>query len=535
MKMTDSVKTRKRSALKASGDMRRLIKSLRKDSGFALHLLICDSAAIARKKLKELISEFDEQLKVVDISKETDPGEYLLFKTTHTLKEQIICVSGLENCVYPPEGAPNLEALPSLNNRLFPLRQQGRPVLLIIPTNLYEMVKEEAPDIWEWRSGLYLFEEQDEDRYETSTFLCDHFLGSSNSETQAQKQALLQLYKIMKYEYASESANNAAIFEHGLLGKIGCVHYKLGNYRKAFDYFRKQLDLCDIIGEEKLYPSVLNNIGMLYAALSNYDEALGYLQRAWTIGNRTLRGDSHPNKAIMLSNIGEVHYYLGNYQEAFLNCRQALRMSEKRLGMRHPNLVPIINKFARVLREQKQFDDALDHYRRALHIVEKQFEIDHPYLAVVLQNIGMTYFSQEKYDAARRYMYRTVEITEKALGPEHPYLGLVLNNIGLTHYHSDHEEWALKYFTWALEIRKNSVGPQDLLIGMISANIAKVRYNQGKYEEAKAYLREALDSYRLKLPDGHPEIENIKQWILLVNDAQFAARRNASLEPGAGE
>jgi tetratricopeptide (TPR) repeat protein len=533
--MEVSKKGKKKRSVKATGDMARLLQFFPNSGGFSLHLLVYDSPAILKRKLKELTDELEEGCKVIDLSEFEDPIDNLLSKISRVSEEETIAVTGLETCVYPAEYEINLEFLPALNNSLFQLRELKRPLLLFISINLIDMIKEDASDIWEWRSGVYLFEERDEDRYETATFLCDHFLGSLNSENYDEKQRLLILYKTLNFEYASESPENGVVLEQALLGKIGCVLYKLGDYRIAFDYFKKQLDFCEIIGDDKLLPSVLNNIGMVYAALSNYNEALSYLKRAWKIGEKNLRGDNHPNKAIMLSNIGEVHYYLGDLQEAFINCRQALRMSEKRLGMRHPNLVPLINKLARVFREQKQFEDALDHYRRALHIVEKQFEIDHPYLAVVLQNIGMTYFSQEKYDASRRYMYRTVEITEKSLGPEHPYLGLLLNNIGLTHYHNDHEAWALKYFNWALEIRKKSIGPQDLLIGTISSNIAKVYYNQGRYDEARMHLREAYDIYRLKLPDSHLEIDSIKQWLLLVNDAQISAKKSATLQPKTEE
>lgn len=528
--MADNGKSKTRRTLKATGDMLRLIKALPAAKAFSLHLFIGDSENVIKRKLKELNDVFGEEIETLDLTKSNTPVPYLLSSVSKSGPGKIIVVNGLGKCIYPVENEIDLEFLPALNARLFELRKLNYRLVVVIPIHLYETIKEDAPDIWEWRSGLYLFEERNDDRYETSTYLCDHFLGSLHSETYLQKQTLRHLYKTLKFEYTEETHDNGLILEHTLLGKIGCLLYKLGNYRQAFDYFRKQLDFCEIIEDEKLFPPVLNNIGMVYAALSNYDEALEYLQRAWKIGETTLRGDNHPNKSIMLSNIGEVHLCLGNLQDAFLNCRQALRMSEKRLGMRHPNLVPIINKYARVLREQKQYDDALDQYRRALHIVEKQFDIDHPYLAVVLQNIGMTYFSQEKYDVARRYVYRTVEITERALGAEHPYFGLLLNNIGLTHYHTDHEDWALKYFTWALEIRKNSVGSQDLLIGTISSNIAKVIYNQGKYDEAKAYLREAHDIYRLKLPEDHPELESVKQWILMVTEAQFAAKKEAKLQ-----
>jgi hypothetical protein len=49
------------------------------------------------------------------------------------------------------------------------------------------------------------------------------------------------------------------------------------------------------------------------------------------------------------------------------------------------------------------------------------------------------------------------------------------------------------------------------------------------------HLREAYDIYRLKLPDSHLEIDSIKQWLLLVNDAQISAKKSATLQPKTEE
>ncbi len=514
--MAQSGKAKKISR-KMSGEMPRLLAGLQPSQGFSLHLVICDAKAVIKKKLKELGEALAERLETVDLAKATDAVALLLEQVSRVPAGKIIAVTGLEKHISPSEKEYDPHFLPALNLKLFDLRRLDIPIVLILPIHQFEALKEEAPDIWEWRNGLYLFEERDEDRFQTAAFLCDHFMGSNNSESYLQKQTLLALYEALKFEYDS-AAREGLLNEFNLLGKIGCLYYKLGNYRSAFNYFRKQLDFMEIAGDEDLYPPVLNNIGMVYAALSNYGEALDYLQRALKIGERTLRGDNHPNKAIMLSNIGEISFYLGDMQEAFLSCRQALRMAEKRLGMRHPTLIPIILKLAMVFREQGNYEDALDHYRRALHLVEKQFDIEHPYLAMVLQNIGMTYFHQKKYEMARRYIYRTLEISERALGAEHPYIAIMLNHVGVAHYYGSHYDWALKYFFWAMDIRAKSIGPQDLLIGTIYSNIGKVYHDRGNFPEAQVYFRKAHDIYRLQLPEDHPDTRSLEQFIFRVEE-----------------
>lgn len=507
----------KKTSHKISGEMPRLLAGLQPSQGFSLHLVIYDARSVIKKKLKELGEALAERLEIVDLAKTSAAVSLLLERVSGVPAGKIIAVTGLEKHISPTEKEYNPDFLPALNLKLFELRRSNIPIVFILPIYHFKTLREQAPDIWEWRNGLYLFEERDEDRFQSASFLCDHFMGSLNSDSYQQKKTLLALYEALKFEYDS-AAPEGLLNEFHLLGKIGCLNYKLGNYRNAFNYFRKQLDFLEIGGEESLYPPVLNNIGMVYAALSNYGEALDYLQRALKIGDRTLRGDNHPNKAIMLSNIGEISFYLGDMQQAFLSCRQALRMAEKRLGMRHSTLIPLIMKLAMVYREQGNYEDALDHYRRALHLVEKQFDIEHPYLAMVLQNIGMTYFHQKKYEMARRYIYRTLEISERALGAEHPYLAIMLNHVGVAHYNSGHYHWALKYFFWALDIRSKSIGPQDLLIGTIYRNIGKVYHDRGNFPEAQVYFRKAHDIYRLQLPEDHPDTRSLEQFIFRVEE-----------------
>jgi hypothetical protein len=46
-------KEKKRRRVKATGDTARLVQNLQKASGFSLHLLMYDSPAILKRKLKE--------------------------------------------------------------------------------------------------------------------------------------------------------------------------------------------------------------------------------------------------------------------------------------------------------------------------------------------------------------------------------------------------------------------------------------------------------------------------------------------------
>lgn len=503
-------------------DLPRLLKALGKSGEFSLHFVLYDTSQ-TRDYLLDQISRLEKlPLKKITLDKQSSTVEALLQKLASIPTGKCALIDEFDKAVMPNDNTYRFELLDGLNQQLFELRKFARPVVLLLPINFMESLREDAPDLWEWRAATYLFEETDRDRYRTAYYISDHFADSNSAETYARKQNLLSLYHTLNIEYQDESLDDGLLLQYNVSGKIAALLYKLGEYKKAYEQLNQQMDLAMLIGNEKLFPEILNNIGNIYEASGSYEEALTYLNQAWKIGEKHLRGDYHPAKAVIMGNIGNVYCSLGDYNEAFLRCRKALRMAENKLGMRHHSLIPVLLKMGRVLRKRKLFEDALDHYRRALQIVESRLQIENPYASAILQQIGMAYYGQNKLDLARRYVYRTLEMTERAFGAEHPYLGMILNNVGLTHFHTDNGDTALKYFFWASEIRTNAVGADDFTVGTIYSNIARVYQTQGKYSEAQMCLRKTLDIYRAKLTKNHPYIRNVQESLLVVEEALAA-------------
>jgi tetratricopeptide (TPR) repeat protein len=511
--MNPNGKPRTRKKKQLENDLDRLVKNLQETEDFSIHIVVYDSKSITKKVLKALSTRLSRPLRKIEFKKIRKPAEPVLEEIALTAPEEIIFLSDLEKTIISTKGEINTNILSSWNARLFDLRKLNRVVVFILPLQIANVFRENAPDFWEWRSNLYLLQEQDDDPYRTSFFLCDHFADSDWCPRYDQKQELLKLYKAILVEYQDGKSEDCLFLEYNVLGKIAILLFKIGEYHRALTHLNQQMEIAMNLGDEKLFPEILNNIGIINEVQGNYRFALENLQRAWDLGVNMLRGNNHPAKSIILSNIGDVECTLANLTPAFIKCRKALRMAESKLGMRHPGLVPLLLKFSRVYRKQNKWEEALDHYRRGLQIVERKLDIEHPYVAVILQNIGLTYHGQKKYDMARRYVYRTLEMTERALGSEHPYLGLLLNNIGLTHFHCDHIDWALKYYFWALDIRTRTVGPEDVAIGVIHENLAKLYISQGKSKEAQQSLNKAREIFKSKLPSDHPKVKDLEEYI----------------------
>ncbi len=473
----------------SENDIPRLAHALQHAQDGEFHIVLCDSENTEKMALKTLIPLLDQQAKILTY-KSTPKNKTFLKKVCDSAQTQITLIKNLYEIEANNSDGHSEEALRMFDNEMKSARLK-KPVVLFFPIQALTFVEEFVSHIWQHRAGLYLFEEPDLDRFRRGFYLVDYFSDTQQCRFYSEKQQMLALYKLLLKEYHKPQFENELLLKFSIFGKFANLHFKLGDFPQAYFYMKRQKELLRLLRDSKLLPEILNNIGLLNHTLSKYDEALECYDNAQKIAEKNLRGSNHPAKTVILSNMGELSYERGDYIDAFVKTRKALRMAEAKFGTRHEFLVPLLIKFARTCRIRGDYADALDHYRRSLRIVENKLKIDHPYMSVILEQIGMTYYFQKKYDIAQRYVYRTLEPLEHAMGPAHPYLGLLLNNVGVTHFYSESSDRALKYYRWALDIRMDKIGENDVVVGYIYDNIGRIYRAQGDREKARIFSKKA--------------------------------------------
>ncbi len=515
MKQNGSIKKHQKSA---ANDLPRLIHALQHGSRGEIHLVVFDAEPTANLILKDLNTianvafktlKYSPNAKITTFWNKISKG----LKTSGMILTHLQAIPATESeDTYSPE-----DLLAFLNHRLLTADTLAHPVVIFLPIYFWEMFRTYAPDLWEHCTAFYLFESRDFDRFRREFYLIDFFADTQHYRFFSHKKCLLDLYEAILAADRQTPLHDRTLRMFSLLGKIAALHFKLGNLPAAYNFLKEQKKIYGYLKNEKLYPEILNNIGVLQLTAGKHREAEICFAHAWRTAEEQLRGANHPAKIIILTNQSTLSYELGDYTEAFVKSRKALRMGEAKMGMRHEALIPLLLNFAKTLRARNENEDALDHFRRALKIVENRLGIDHPYTSVILQHIGLTYYFQKKYELARRYVYRTLESMEQALGPEHPYMGLLFNNIGVTHFHEKNGELALKYYQWALEIRRKKMGPRDLTVGYIFSNAGKLHHRYHRIRQAQQCFRKALEILKLHLPPEHPEIQTIEQYLKTIS------------------
>ena len=98
-----------------------------------------------------------------------------------------------------------------------------------------------------------------------------------------------------------------------VLGRIGSIHWAIGNYPQARHYLEKGLAVAREAGFKGQIALWLGNLGALAHVLKEYREARQYYEEsidlAREIGDRSTEITS-------LKNLGELYYDTGNYDEA---------------------------------------------------------------------------------------------------------------------------------------------------------------------------------------------------------------------------
>ena len=149
-----------------------------------------------------------------------------------------------------------------------------------------------------------------------------------------------------RYEAAEPFARAAARLRSESLGvehssvaadrvALGAILEAQQRYAEAEELYLAAQAVFEQKGDALELAATTNNLGTLYAARGQHEQAEGFLRQALEIRER-LFGPAHPDVAITLNNLGVVHAMRHDYEQSLRLYRRALQIFEKRLGRAHP-------------------------------------------------------------------------------------------------------------------------------------------------------------------------------------------------------
>ncbi|MCK4696150.1 MAG: tetratricopeptide repeat protein [Candidatus Cloacimonetes bacterium] len=329
----------------------------------------------------------------------------------------------------------------------------------------------------------------EQDRVHILNELGKMYWGISSEKTLEYSKQALELSRKLTYRKGeAQSLNN-----------IGVGYYFLGDYDKALEYFLNSLKIREELGDKKEIVASLNNIGIIFDDFNDFEQALYYYKRSLEIFEELK--DVY-GIATTLHNIGVVYESLSNYNKSLEYLLRALKIYEEindRIG-----IASTLGNIGIVFKDLSNYDKSLEYHLKSLKISE---EInDKNGIANSLDNIGIIYENLNNYDKAIEYYLKSMEIEEE-IGDD---VGVAssLNNIGIIYDNQGQYDKALEYYIQSLEINEK-IGFKNGIANSMN-NIGVVYENLEDFDKSLEYHDLALKAFK--------EIGNRKGYAASLNN-----------------
>ncbi|KQC11867.1 MAG: hypothetical protein APR54_10440 [Candidatus Cloacimonas sp. SDB] len=292
------------------------------------------------------------------------------------------------------------------------------------------------------------------------------------------------------FKYSREAYELAQRIEYRLgeaqsLNNIGVGYYFLQDYENALDYFEKALQIRKELGDKEEIVASLNNIAIVYDEIDQLENALEYYLESLTLFEDL---ENKVGIAVTLHNIGVVYESLSNYNKSLEYLLRALKLYEEiddKTG-----IASSYGNIGIVYKDLSNYDKSLEYHLKSLKLSR---EIgDRKGIANSLDNIGIIYENLNNHEKAIEYYLQSMDIEEE-IGDD---IGVAstLNNIGIIYDDQKKYNEALEYYKRSLKINQD-IGYKNGIANSLN-NIGVVYENIQEYDKSLEYHWEALEMFR---------------------------------------
>jgi tetratricopeptide (TPR) repeat protein len=535
-----------------------LVRVLRRKRGFGLFFVQC-SPSQGTEIVQRLPTALpDKRVQVLSI----EPGGDRLYEQVKALWQSmqfdVLVLQGLELEVLAHEDAKQLSrwekqdinpylriGVPPVLHHLNQQRERFRDrfpacFVLLLPPFMVDYFIQQAPDFFDWRSGLFRFPtdaaELDQSahqlisegssgkyRNETSSarfhriLTIEDMLGESCLTQERRATLLNELGNLLEVEGKWQEA--IASFEqslqtkrelgdvHGVaqtLTNLGIVYANQGKWHEAIAAYEQSLQTFRELGDVHGVAQTLMYLGFVYSE-EKWQEAIAAFEQSL----QTFRelGDVH-GVAQTLMRLGIVYRQQGKWHEAIAAFEQSLQ-TKRELGDVH-GLAQTLANLGIVYRQQGKWHEAIAAFEQSLQTFRQLGDVHG--LAQTLGNLGLVYHQQGKWHEAIAAYEESLQISRQ-LGDVHG-VAQTLNDLGNVYRQQGKWQEAIAAFEQSLQTFRELGDVHGE--GQTLANLGLLYKNRHQPDQAKAHWQEALT----KLNPSSPDFQQVQQWLTALNQPQ---------------
>lgn len=264
-------------------------------------------------------------------------------------------------------------------------------------------------------------------------------------------------------------------------------------------------------------------LGQILELRGEYEQAIPILAEAVRLQARP--GVPVADRTSGLTELANVHFYLGNYAASDSLNRLVLDIDRARYGPRHPHVADDLINLGAIRFEASNYASAESSYGEALGILRGWYGRDHPETASAMTMLGRALVAGGKDDSAAVVLDEALLVQERVYGPQHPRVASALNELGNLYLRRKLLDQAEGAFRRMIDTYRAVHGDRHYLLGIARGNLASVYMERQQFSEAEALYREALRIYLLSLPGHHLNvgIGRLKLGRSLLRQQRFAA------------
>ncbi len=287
------------------------------------------------------------------------------------------------------------------------------------------------------------------------------------------------------------------------LNNLALVYETNGKFSLSEKNYLKSLEVNkDTSGNN--YAETINNLAALYRRLGIYPKADTLYQKSLIL-NRRLKGERHPDIALIYNNLGDLYKLMGKYDEAEKMYEQSVELRKELLGKENSDYAKSISNLALLYFTVGRYKQAEDIFLEALKVQLKTKGEEHPEYTATLNNLALLYDAMGRLTEADSLYIRTLELFKKKFGEEHPFYATTLDNLAKLYRKMGKLDKSEEMFLKAKAIRFNITGSNHPDYAKTLFNLAELYSQLGRYDEAEKLFKEALEIRKSLLGAEHPD------------------------------
>ena len=314
------------------------------------------------------------------------------------------------------------------------------------------------------------------------------------------------------------------------LAVIAAAYTSLGDYQKAERYYMEDLAILPHTHVE--YGKALNNLGLLYYRMGDYNKSLEYFIRAYEAKKATLP-ENHPLHGSSLSNIAALSTLAGDYKKAEEIYFQAIEKQSKKLNPREyantviniGQLYTLTGDYERALQYQQEgietlaeivgthhmdyaaaistkaflevatgkYSDAIASLLKTLSI-QQAIDDKHPETVSTIMLLGKAYLLSQDYKNAEATLKDAIHKAETLLGKQHDHYAEVLYLIGMLYHQKDNLSKAEDYYYQSLTAYKSLYSKDHPKYVTALNSLGELYQTHKQYAKAQVYFTQATQA-----------------------------------------